>query len=116
MSKNHTQRKLNQRKQRVRSTVSGTEERPRLSVYVSNRQVSAQVINDITGVTLVSATSVGTQAEGSLSDKAAIIGTEIAKKAQKKGVSKVVMDRNGRLYQKRLQSFAEAARNGGLEF
>lgn len=117
MSKiNDTQRKLRQRKQRVRSTVSGTEARPRLSVYISNRQVSAQIINDVTGTTIASATTIGTKTEGTLSDKAAVVGTEIAKQASKKKIKSVVLDRNGRLYEKRLQAFAEAARKGGLEF
>lgn len=111
-----TKRRLQQRKQRVRSTVSGTEARPRLSVHISNRQVSAQIINDISGTTIAAATTIGSKSEGSLSDKAAIVGTEIAKQAQKKKVKTVVLDRNGRLYEKRLQAFADAARKGGLEF
>lgn len=111
-----TKRRLQQRKQRVRSTVSGTEARPRLSVHISNRQVSAQIINDISGTTIAAATTIGSKSEGSLSDKAAIVGAEIAKQAQKKKVKTVVLDRNGRLYEKRLQAFADAARKGGLEF
>ncbi|MCA9309089.1 50S ribosomal protein L18 [Candidatus Saccharibacteria bacterium] len=111
-----TKRKLQQRKNRVRSTVSGTEARPRLSVYISNRQVSAQLINDVTGTTIASATTIGSKAEGTLSDKAAVVGSEIAKQAGKKKVKTVVLDRNGRLYEKRLQAFADAARKGGLEF
>lgn len=111
-----TKRKLQQRKNRVRSTVSGTEARPRLSVYISNRQVSAQIINDISGTTIAAATTIGSKAEGSLSDKATTVGTAIAKQAQRKKVKTVVLDRNGRLYEKRLQAFADAARKGGLEF
>lgn len=105
------------RKNRVRSTVKGTEDRPRLSVHISNRHVSAQIINDTTGKTLVAATTVqNKQATGSLSEQAALIGAEIAKKAKKAKITKVAFDRNGRSYQKRLHALAQAARENGLEF
>lgn len=105
------------RKNRVRSTVQGTTERPRLSVFISNRNVSAQIIDDTAGKTLVASTSVNSKsATGSLAEKCAVVGADIAKKAQKAKVSKVVFDRNGRLYQKRLSAFADAARENGLEF
>ena len=105
------------RKKRVRSTVAGTEKRPRLSVFISNRNVSAQIIDDTTGKTLVaSTTATGKAVEGSLSEKCANIGADIAKKAQKAKITTVVFDRNGRLYQKRLHAFANAARENGLEF
>ncbi len=105
------------RKHRVRSTVSGTSERPRLTVTVSNRNVSAQIIDDTKHTTIVSATSVGSKtATGSLSDKAAWVGTEIATKAVKAKVKHVAFDRNGRLYHGRVQLLAEAARKAGLEF
>ncbi|MBP9738407.1 50S ribosomal protein L18 [Candidatus Saccharibacteria bacterium] len=113
----HKQNNLKIRKNRVRSTVSGTEERPRLSVHISNRNVSAQIINDVTGNTLVSASTTHTKAStGTLSDKCALVGAEIAKKATKAKITKVVLDRNGRLYEKRLSTFADAARENGLEF
>lgn len=107
---------LKLRKNRVRSTVSGTAERPRLSVSVSNLHVSAQIINDETGVTLASATTVGQKLTGSMTAKATVIGTEIAKNAKKAKVSKVVFDRNGRIYHGRVKALADAARAEGLEF
>lgn len=108
---------LKLRKNRVRSTVSGTQERPRLSVTVSNTHVSAQIIDDSAGKTIVSATTVGNKAaKGTLTEKAALIGAEIAKKAKAKKVSKIVFDRNGRKYHGRVKALAEAARAGGLEF
>lgn len=104
------------RKNRVRAKVSGTAERPRLSVTISNRHVSAQLIDDVKAVTVAAATTVGSKATGSLSEQAAKIGTEIAKKAAKIKVTKVVFDRNGRQYAGRLQALADAARKEGLEF
>ncbi len=107
---------LKLRKQRVRSTVSGTAERPRLTVSVTNLHISAQVINDEKGITLASATTVGAKATGTMTEKAAIIGTQIAKAAKKAKVSKVVFDRNGRIYHGRVKALADAARAEGLEF
>jgi len=107
---------LKLRKNRVRSTVSGTAERPRLSVSVSNMHISAQIINDEQGVTLASATTVGKKLTGTLTEKAIVIGAEIAKSAKKAKVSKVVFDRNGRIYHGRIKALADAARAEGLEF
>ena len=107
---------LKLRKQRVRSTVNGTELRPRLTVSVTNLHVSAQIINDEKGVTLASATTVGTKVTGTMTEKAAVIGAEIAKAAKKAKVTKVVFDRNGRIYHGRVKALADAARAGGLEF
>ncbi|NCU37527.1 50S ribosomal protein L18 [Candidatus Saccharibacteria bacterium] len=104
------------RKARVRSTISGTAERPRLSVTISNMHVSAQLIDDVAQNTLVSATTVGTKTTGTLTEKSAIIGTEIAKKAKKVKITAIVFDRNGRQYAGRLKALADAARNEGLEF
>lgn len=104
------------RKNRVRSKVSGTAERPRLSVTISNKHVSAQIIDDIKQHTLASATTVGTKQTGSLSEQAAVIGSEIAKKAKKAKINAVVFDRNGRQYAGRLGALADAARKEGLEF
>lgn len=107
---------LKLRKARVRSTVTGTAERPRLSVSISNLHISAQVIDDVNHVTLASATTVGQKLTGTMTEKAAAIGTEIAKNAKKAKVNKVVFDRNGRLYHGRVKALADAARAGGLEF
>lgn len=105
------------RKNRVRSTVKGTPERPRLTVYISNRHVSAQIIDDTVGKTLVSSTTVQNKsAKGSITELSTLIGADIAKKAVKTKVTKVVFDRNGRAYQQRLNAFATAARENGLEF
>lgn len=104
------------RKARVRSKVSGTAERPRLTVTISNVHVSAQLIDDIKGVTLASATTVGTKATGTMTEKSATVGSDIAKKAKKAKITAVVFDRNGRQYAGRLKALADAARNEGLEF
>ena len=107
---------LSLRKARVRAKVTGTSERPRLSVTISNKHISAQIIDDVKMVTLVSSTTVGTKQAGTMSEKAAFIGADIAKKAKKAKINAVVFDRNGRQYAKRLNAFAEAARGEGLEF
>ena len=104
------------RKGRVRAKVSGTAERPRLSVTISNVHVSAQLIDDVKGHTLASATTVGTKATGTMTEKCAVVGTEIAKKAKKAKINAVVFDRNGRQYAGRLSALADAARKEGLEF
>ena len=104
------------RKGRVRAKVSGTAERPRLSVTISNVHVSAQIIDDVKGHTLASATTVGTKATGTMTEKCAVVGTEIAKKAKKAKINAVVFDRNDRQYAGRLAALADAARKEGLEF
>lgn len=104
------------RKNRVRAKVQGTEVRPRLSVFISNMHISAQIINDETHETIASATTVGAKATGSMTEKAAAVGADIAKKAKKAKVGTVVFDRNGRQYAGRLQALADAARKEGLEF
>lgn len=106
----------NLRKARVRSKVIGTAERPRLSVTISNLHVSAQLIDDANGNTLASATTVGKKTTGSISEKAAGVGTDIAKKAIKAKITTVVFDRNGRAYAGRLKALADAARKEGLVF
>ena len=103
------------RKARVRSTVSGTAERPRLSVTISNKHVSAQLIDDVAAKTLASATTVGSKQTGNLKEQATIVGSDIAKKAKKAKISKAVFDRNGRQYAGRLSALADAARKEGLE-
>ena len=104
------------RKNRVRSKVTGTAERPRLTVTISNKHVSAQIIDDEKQHTLVAATTVGTKQTGSLSEQAAVVGSDIAKKAKKAKITAVVFDRNGRQYAGRLAALADAARKEGLEF
>lgn len=117
---NKLQNKLDnrfRRKNRVRAKVSGTAERPRLTVTISNLHVSAQLIDDVAGTTMVSATTVGNKKlSGTMSEKAASVGTDIAKKAQKAKIKAVVFDRNGRIYHGRIKALAEAARAEGLEF
>lgn len=105
------------RKNRVRARVTGTAERPRLSVYLSNLHVHAQIINDSTGKTLVASSSaIIKDAKGNLSEKAVMVGKDIATKAKKAKITSVVLDRNGRKYHGRLKALADAARAGGLEF
>lgn len=105
------------RKNRVRAVVSGTAERPRLTVTISNTHISAQIIDDTAHKTIVAATTVGNKsAKGTMTEKAVIVGTDIAKKAKAKKIEKVVFDRNGRKYHGRIKALAEAARAGGLEF
>lgn len=105
------------RKNRVRSTVSGTAERPRLSVFVSNLHVSAQIIDDTAHETLAYVSTVGVKdAPKSMTEKAEWVGEQIAKKAKAKKVSKVAFDRGSKNYHGRVKALADAARNGGLEF
>ena len=104
------------RKRRIRARVSGTAARPRLSVSISNRHVSAQIIDDTTHKTLAASTTVKSDAKGSLTDKAAWVGADIAKKAKKAKITLVVLDRGGRKYHGRVAALADAARKEGLEF
>ncbi len=104
------------RKGRVRAKISGTAERPRLTVTISNKHVSAQLIDDVKQHTIAASTTVGTKQDGSIKDQAAFVGADIAKKAKKAKVTTVVFDRNGRQYAGRLHALADAARKEGLEF
>lgn len=104
------------RKNRVRARVNGTADCPRLTVFISNKHVSAQIIDDTKGITIVSATTVGTKLAGSMTELAAKVGSDIAKKAKKAKINAVVFDRNGRQYAGRLSALADAARKEGLEF
>ena len=105
-----------QRATRTRASIHGTAERPRLSVHISNKHVSAQIINDDESKTLVSATTVGLKSVGTLTDKATILGADIAKKAKAIKVSSVVFDRGSKQYHGRIKAVADAARENGLEF
>ena len=100
----------------IRKKISGTEAKPRLSVFRSNKQIYAQIIDDSTGKTLVSASSYKKDLSGNKVEQAAIVGKEIAEKAIKAGIEKVVFDRNGYLYHGRVKSLADSAREGGLKF
>ena len=104
------------RKNRVRARVNGTADRPRLTVFISNKHVSVQIIDDTKGITIVSATTVGTKLAGSMTELAAKVGSDIAKKAKKAKINAVVFDSNGRQYAGRLSALADAARKEGLEF
>lgn len=116
MSQTNTLQHLNRRRGRVRAKISGTPERPRLSVKITLNHVLAQVIDDTTGRTLAAASTVGANRQGSMTERAAWVGAEIAAKAKTAKVKQVVFDRNGRLYMGRLHALAEAARKAGLEF
>lgn len=108
---------LARRRNRVRAKVVGTTERPRLSVFISNQHITAQIVDDSKQKTIVYVTTVGQKSlSGTMTEKAVTIGTEVAKKAKAAKVSKVVLDRNGRLYHGRIKALADAARAGGLEF
>ena len=107
------------RHKRVRNKISGTAERPRLCVFRSNANIEAQIIDDVKGVTLVSATSLDKELKlknGSNIEAAKVVGAEIAKRAKKAKITAVVFDRGGYLYHGRVKALAEAAREGGLEF
>ena len=100
---------------RIRKHVNGTAERPRLSVFRSNKQIYAQVINDVDGRTLASASSLGMEKMPKI-QQAEKVGALVAEKAKSAGIETVVFDRNGYLYHGRVAALAEAAREAGLEF
>ena len=102
-------------KYRIRKSVNGTAERPRLSVFRSNKQIYAQVINDLTGHTLASASSLGLE-KMPKKEQAAKVGELVAEKAKAAGITSVVFDRNGYLYPGRVKELADGARKGGLNF
>ena len=100
---------------RIRKRVNGTADHPRLSVFRSNKQIYAQVINDLTGTTLVSASSLGFGKMAKI-EQAKKVGAIVAERATAVGVDQVVFDRNGYLYHGRVQALADGAREGGLKF
>jgi large subunit ribosomal protein L18 len=105
---------------RIRKKINGTGEAPRLAVYRSNKQIYVQVIDDLKGVTLLSACSkekeIATQSGIKKIDQAKLVGQLLATKCKEKGIEKVVFDRSGYKYHGRVKSLADAAREGGLKF
>ncbi len=112
-----TERRLRIRR-RIRKISSGTAERPRLAVFRSNTGIYAQIIDDVAGTTLVSASSRDKElakAKGTKTEVANLVGKAIAEKAKEAGIEAVVFDRNGYLYHGRVKSLADSAREGGLK-
>ena len=119
--KNDRDEKRYKRKQSIRKRISGSQERPRLSVFRSSKHMYAQIIDDTTGETLVAASTVSKELKGKIKssgnvDAATKVGELISKAAQKKNIKCVAFDRNGFLYHGRVKALADAARAGGLEF
>jgi large subunit ribosomal protein L18 len=113
----HKQANRARRQGRIRSVVSGTAQRPRLSVYVSNLHITAQLVDDTSSKTLAYVTTVGQKSlKGTMTEKAEWVGAEIAKLAKAAKIKAVVFDRGGKLYHGRVAALANAARNAGLEF
>lgn len=103
-------------KAHIRHKVSGTALRPRMTVFRSNTQIYAQLIDDVKGVTLASASSLGLKEKVSKIEQAAKVGALVAKVAQEAGITEVIFDRNGYLYHGRVKQLADAAREAGLKF
>ncbi len=121
MSTSHKEETRTRRKKRIRKKVTGTTERPRLTVFRSARHIYAQVIDDTRGATLAAASTLTTGVKESVSeanktDAAKQVGAAIAKVCSEKGISKVVFDRNGYIYHGRIRALAEGAREAGLSF
>lgn len=116
-SKHMTPRQANRLKKkiRIRKTVHGTDERPRLCVYRSGKHIYAQVINDVTGHTVLTVSSLGKDKASGV-EMAKLIGQEVAKAAKSKNITKVVFDRNGFIYHGRVKALADGAREAGLNF
>jgi len=105
-------------KHRIRKIVTGVESKPRLSVFRSNKEINAQLIDDLTGKTLIAVSSrdKGVVSKGTKIDAAALVGKALAEKATKAGIETVAFDRNGYLYHGRVKALAEGAREAGLKF
>ena len=116
MSMNQKQLRRLRIKASVRGRISGTDDRPRLTVFRSNKQIYAQIINDLEHRTLASASSLKMDASGTKKEQAALVGKEIARVALEAGIKQVVFDRNGYLYHGRIKELADAAREAGLSF
>jgi large subunit ribosomal protein L18 len=112
----HKETLLKRRKKRVRKKVSGTGDIPRLSVRRSVKHIYAQLIDDVSGVTLAAASSVSLNINGGNVDAAEKVGTALAEAAQSKSIAQARFDRGGRLFHGRVKALAEAARKGGLQF
>ena len=110
------QDRRNKIKTRIRGKISGTAERPRMTVFRSNKSIYVQLVDDTKGVTIASASSKSVDAQGNKSEIAAKVGQLIAGRAKAAGIESVVFDRNGYLFHGRVKSLADAARNGGLKF
>ncbi len=106
--------KRERRHKRIRARVSGTAEKPRLSVFKSNKAIIAQLIDDEKGATIAAMSS--NDVKGKKTEQAQKVGAELAKKAKEAGITKVVFDRGGFIYTGRVKALAEAAREGGLQF
>ena len=116
-SKQDKNKARQRRHERIRRKIIGTAECPRLSVYRSNANIHAQIIDDSKGETLVSCSSVELKlANGSNIEAAKTVGTKLAERAKEKGIENVCFDRGGYLYHGRVQALAEAAREAGLQF
>ena len=106
----------NKIKARIRGKISGTAERPRMTVFRSNKQIYVQLIDDLAGRTLVAASSRGIDQKATTCEIAALVGAAVAAKALEAGITEVVFDRNGYLFHGRVKSLADAARGAGLKF
>lgn len=116
LTKNERRQRI---KNRIRKTVSGTESRPRLSVFRSNKEIYAQIVDDVTGKTIAAASSRDkdiSDANGNKSEIATLVGKAIGEKAKSAGVEAISFDRGGYLYHGRVKSLAEGAREAGLKF
>lgn len=101
---------------KMRRKINGTPERPRLAVFRSNKHIYAQIIDDTVGRTLVAASTLEFEAQGTKTEAARQVGDMVAKKALEKGIKQVVFDRGGNIYHGRIQALAEGAREAGLDF
>lgn len=113
------QDRRNKIRKRIRKEITGTDIRPRLSIFRSNKEIYAQIVNDVDGKTLVAASSRDkdvASTEVNKTEKAALVGKTIAEKALKAGIETISFDRGGYLYHGRVKSLAEGAREGGLKF
>lgn len=118
IKKSDTEKARLKRHKRIRAKISGTADRPRLCVFRSTSNIYAQLIDDVQGVTLASASSLDKSIEGSGGNKGAAraVGTLIAQRAKEQNITNVVFDRGGYIYHGRIQELAEGAREGGLNF